>query len=79
MMFWQIIKSLKKKSCLSTKFVSKTVKNKAKEQKEEFLSMLSGTLGTSSLWNLLASKGTVRTGEDTIRATEGTIRASQDF
>ena len=78
MIFWQIIRSLKK-SCLSIKFVSKTVKNKAKEQKEEFLSMLLGTLGASSLGNLLAGKGTNRTGEETIIGSEGTIRASQDF
>ena len=59
--------------------ICKTVKNKAKEQKEEFLSMLLGTLGASSLGNLLAGKGTVRTGEETIIGSEGTIRASQDF
>ena len=41
--------------------------------------MLLGTLGASSLGNLLAGKGTVRTGEETIIGSEGTIRASQDF
>ena len=36
--------------------------------------MLLGTLGTSLLGNLLASKDTIRAGEDPIRAGEGTIR-----
>ena len=33
--------------------VSETIKNKAKEQKGEFLSMLLGTLGASLLGNML--------------------------
>ena len=41
--------------------------------------MLLVTLGASSLGNLLAGKGTNRTGEETIIGSEGTIRASQDF
>ena len=41
---------------------AKTIKNKAKEQKGEFLSMLLGTLGTSLLGNLLSEKGIVRAG-----------------
>ena len=48
------------------KSVSKTIKNKAKEQKGEFFSMLLGTLSVSLLGNLL--KHSVRAGKDTIRA-----------
>ena len=44
------------------KGVNKTIKNKTKEQKGGFLSMLSGTLGASLLGNLLTGKGIVRTG-----------------
>ena len=44
------------------KGVTKTIKNKTKEQKGGFLSMLLGTLGTSLLGNLLAGKGIVRAG-----------------
>ena len=67
----KIIKSLEE-SGLLMKSVSKTIKNEAKGQKGQFLSMLLGTLGTSLLENLLVGKNTIRTGE-------GTIRASQDF
>ena len=42
------------------KRVTKTIKNKTKEQKGEFLSMLLGTLGASLLGNILAGKGIVR-------------------
>ena len=49
------------------KGVRETIKNEAKEQKLRFVSMLLGTLGVSSLGNLLTSKGTIRAGEDTIR------------
>ena len=54
------------------KDVIETIKNERKEQKEGFLGMVLDTLGASLLWNLLASKGTVRSGE-------GTIRVGQDF
>ena len=40
--------------------VTKKIKNETKEQKGGFLSMLLGTLGVSSLGNLLAGKGFVR-------------------
>ena len=40
--------------------VSETIKNKAKEQKEGFLSMLLGTLGASLLGNMLAGKGVIK-------------------
>ena len=44
------------------KGITKTIKNKTKEQKGGFLSMLLGTLGASLLGNLLAGKGIVRAG-----------------
>ena len=49
-----IIVKLLEKSGLLIKDVSETIKNKAKEQKGRFLSMLLGTLGGSLLGNLLA-------------------------
>ena len=67
----KILKSLDE-SGLLIKGISKTIKNEVKEQKEEFLSMLLGTLGTSLLGNILTGKGKIRAGE-------GTIRAGQDF
>ena len=42
------------------KGVTKTIKNKTKEQKGGFLSMLLGTLGASLLGNLLTGKRIVR-------------------
>ena len=39
---------------------TKKIKNETKGQKEEFLSMLLGTLGVTLLGNLLSGKGTVR-------------------
>ena len=44
------------------KGVTNTIKNKTKEQKENFLSMLLGTLVATSLGNLLSGKGIVRAG-----------------
>ena len=67
----KIVKFLKK-SDLLIKVVSKTIKNEAKEEKSEFMSMLLRTLGASLLGNLLTGKGTIRAGEDT-------VRAGQDF
>ena len=69
----KIIKSLEK-SGLSIKGVgvSETIKIEAKEQKGRFLSMHLGTLGASSLGNLLTGKGTITAGE-------GTVGADQDF
>ena len=49
-------------SSILLKRVTKTIKNKTKEQKGGFWSMLLGTLGASSLGNLLAEKGIVRAG-----------------
>ena len=44
------------------KGVTKTIKNKTKEQRGGFLNMSLGTLGTSLLGNMLAGKGIVRAG-----------------
>ena len=74
----KIVKS-HEESGLLIKGVSQTIKNEAKEQKGGFRCMLLGTLGASSLGNLLTGKGTIRAGEGTFRASEGTITAGQDF
>ena len=42
--------------------VTKPIKNKKKEKKGGFLSLLLGTLGASLLGNILAGKGIVRAG-----------------
>ena len=54
---------------------------KQKKQKEQFLSMLLGTFGTTLLRNLLAGKGTIRAGEGDIARGQGrgTIIADQSF
>ena len=62
----KVIKSLEEFGLL-IKGLSETDKNKAKEQKGEFLGMILGTLGASLLGNWL-------TGKDKIRANEGTVR-----
>ena len=62
-----IVKSLEQ-SGLLIKGVRETIKNKAKERKGGFLSMLLETLGASLLGNLLTGKGTIRAGEVTVRA-----------
>ena len=68
----EIVKSLED-SGLLLEGVSETIQNKAKEQKGGFLSMLLGTLGASSLRNILAGKGinTERKGRGINRAAEG--------
>ena len=65
----KIVKSLEE-SGLLIKGVSDTIKNEAKEQKEDFLGMLLGTLEASLLGNLLTGKGTIRAGKGGIRAGE---------
>ena len=57
----KIVKALKDSNIL-LKGVTKTIKSETKKQKEEFLSMLLGTLGGSLLRNLLSGKGIVRAG-----------------
>ena len=56
-----MVKALKNSNIL-LKGISKTIKNKTKEQKCGFLSMLLGNLGTSLLGNLLSRKGIVTDG-----------------
>ena len=58
----KIIEALENSGIL-LKGVSKTIENETKEQRGGFLSMLLGTLGESSLGNLLTGKGIVRAGE----------------
>ena len=57
----KIIQALEDSNIL-LKGVTKTIKNKTKEQKRGFLSILLGTLGASLLGNLLSGIGIVRTG-----------------
>ena len=51
--------------------ITKTEKNKVKEQKGGFLSMLLGTLGARLLANMLEGIGVIRAGEGTFRAGYG--------
>ena len=55
----KIVQALEDSNIL-LKGVTKTIKDKTKEQKGGFLSMLLGTLGASLLMNMLARKGIVR-------------------
>ena len=57
----KIVQALEDSNIL-LKGVTKTIKNKTKEQKGGFLSMLLGVLGASLLGNLLTGKGTVGAG-----------------
>ena len=57
----KIVQALEDFSILS-KAVTKIIKNKIKEQKGGFLSMLLGTLGASLLGSMLAGKRNVRAG-----------------
>ena len=64
------VKSLEDSSLL-LKGVRETVQNEAKNQKEGFLSMLLGTLGSSLLRKNLARKRMNRAGEGVVRAGYG--------
>ena len=66
----KIVKSLED-SGLLLKGVSAIIQNETKEQKVGFFSVLLGTLGASSLGNMLAGKGINRAGEGFIRAGYG--------
>ena len=76
----KIMKSLEG-SGYSWKGVGQTIKNDGKEQESGFLSILLGSLGASSLGNLLTGKGVIRAGEGAIATSQGVgaIRANQDF
>ena len=73
----KIVQALEDSNIL-LKGVTKTIKNKTKEQKEDFLSMLLGTLGTSLLGDLLtkklSGKGIVRVGERFLREQEKELK-----
>ena len=69
----KIVKSLEDSGVL-LKGVSETIQHEVKEQRGGFLSMLLGTLGASSLGDVL-SKGL--SGSGVIRAVEGAIRAGE--
>ena len=71
----EIVRSLEY-SGLLLKTVSETIKNEAKEEKGEFISMLLGTLGGSLLGNMLTGKGVIRAGEGTARVGCGSKRSS---
>ena len=63
----KIVKCLEK-SGLLIEGVSKTSKNEVKEQKGEFLGILSGTLEASLLRSLWKDKGLITAGEVIVRA-----------
>ena len=71
----KIIEALENSGIL-LKGVSKTIENETKEQREGFLSMLLGTLGESSLGNLLTGKGIVRAGEGVKKKTKFSVTFS---
>ena len=61
-------------SSILLKEVTKTIKNKTKQNKVGCLSMLLGTLGASLWENLLSRKGIVRAGSGSKKGKE-TVRA----
>ena len=71
----KIVKSFEDSEIL-LKGVGETIKDKAKEQRGHFLSMLLGTLGASLLSNMLTGKGVIRAGEGTARVGYGSKRSS---
>ena len=72
----ETVKSLKDSSLLPER-VSKTVQNKAKKQKGEFLSMLLGTLGVTLLGNILVGKGINRAEEGIVRTGYGSKKVEK--
>ena len=71
----KIVKSLEDSGLLLDR-VGETIKDEAKEQKEDFLSMLLVTLGASLLGNMLAGKGVISAGERIARVGYGSKRTS---
>ena len=59
--------------------VSETISNKAKEQKEGFLSMWLGPLGVILLGNILAGKGMNRAEKGFFRAIYGSSIKNEGF
>ena len=74
----KIIQELEDSNIL-LKEVTKTIKNKTKEQKGGFLSMLLGTLGASLLGNLLTEKGIVRAGSGLLLSSASQNKKISDF
>ena len=71
----EIVQALAK-SIILLKNLTKTIKNETKEQKGGFLSMLLGTLGASSLGDLLTKK---LSGKGFLRAGEGFLRTGEEI
>ena len=75
----KIVKSLEDSGVL-LKGVNETIQHEAKEQREQFLSMLLSTSGAALLGDALSKglsgRGVIRVGEGTIRAGYGSKRAS---
>ena len=69
----EIVQALEDSNIL-LKRVTKTIKNKTKEQKGGFLGKLVGTLGSILLGNLLSGKGTIRVGSGNKKG-KGIVRA----
>ena len=63
---------------LLLKDVSKTIKNKAKEQKDGFLSSLLGTVDASLLRNLLTGKRVILDGEGVIVTSWRRVTITED-
>ena len=61
------------------KGVSKTIENKAEEQKGAFLGMLIGTLGASWLENILKGKGATRASEGIFRVVKEQLKLLRIF
>ena len=68
----KIVKSFEETRLL-IKGMSETIKNEAKEQKGQFLSMLLGILAASLSGSPLTGRGVIRAGEGKIRASEDTV------
>ena len=60
------------------KGITKTMENKAKEEKGGFLGMLVGSLGVSLLGNMLTGKGILRAGYGN-KERKGMLRAGYGF
>ena len=62
----KIVTSLEE-SGLLIKGISETIKNEAKEQRSEFISLLLRTLATSMSGSALTGRGVIRAGESIIK------------
>ena len=73
----KIFKTLKDSSIL-LKIINKTIEHETKEQKDEFLGILLGTLDASFLGNMLGGKGIVSARYGNKRG-QGIVRKSYCF